>query len=405
MSFREQIQSQRQAARDDAAEAASAAARGGKKTFWRGRKQPKTKRTNRQPLASHKSFVPLVAGWGAAFAGLVIAVLPAGTIASITQTAQLTALGGFSRIVLAVLAALFGGLIALAIARAVRNAAAPLASEHDEFEEDHGEVRPIDPSAELGSESLDAPIEAHEVAEVPSDEYDVEVEFALDDVVAASDQDGVNDDAWIEAAEISEEPLELGEIGEILGAAELAGTGEVDAHLAVEPESEYEYERPLLATKPGKSAPPVLPHEEPQPEPAPEPVVEPESELEPEAETELEIVATPEPMAIPEDAPDFLKGSAVKRLREMPTEDMSLMQMVERFATALHTHQAAHGKAAQPRRDAALAEALRALSLFTDNQRDASSGEASDGFTDRAQQTERELREALAKLQKLSGAA
>ena len=84
--------------------------------------------------------------------------------------------------------------------------------------------------------------------------------------------------------------------------------------------------------------------------------------------------------------------------------------MVERFAVALHDHQEAERanptSQPSPQRDAALAEALKALTMFTESGIDADlaalgADKASAGLKD----TTDELREALAKLQKLRGAA
>ncbi len=355
MSFRDQMSSQRAAARTDADAIAGSDAARGESLFERLKsrfakqadkpKKPSKKaklakkaRGGRTPITAHKSFVPLITGWGAALAGLSIAVLPPAAIQDFVETAQLNALGGFARIALVALAALFGGLVAYAIARLIRNGMTtsanidPEADDEDDafmdedFADEEREPLVINPSVELGSESFDAPLEF--------DEFQIEDQHAT---ITRSDE---------------EPPLDLSEVAQV------------------------------LAYKEDETAP----------------VTEPEP--------------TASPPPIPAEAPDFLKGSAVESLRRMSTDNMSLMQMVERFATALHAHQATVGETGQSRRDAALAEALRALSLFTESKNDAaeiasreSASLTAGGFTDRAQQTERELHDALTKLQKLSGAA
>ncbi len=383
MGFREDLHSKREAARERAELAAEDAHREGQSLFERLKSKGRTKvgpakkrRASKTSIAAHKAFVPLLAGWGAALAGLTVAILPAPSITAIMHTAQLTVLGGAGRIVLALLAALFGGLIAFAIARVWSNSAsshrfsntAGLDSEYDQ-------LRPIDPSAELGSESLDSPIDPELTADFAAELADENAEL----VEAEFEQESFEAEVEPLAEEFADEstgvpldePLDLGMIAEVL------------------PEDEL-----------------VLDTEAPEPEVH---VQEPEQALE---------TAPP----LPEDAPDFLRGAALDSLRQIPKDELSLMQMVERFAAALHAHQAIHGEGAQPRRDAALAEALRALSLFTEGEAkmaqipaaaavaDGSSLEGTaalgaSGFSERAQQTERELRDALAKLQKLSGAA
>jgi hypothetical protein len=115
--------------------------------------------------------------------------------------------------------------------------------------------------------------------------------------------------------------------------------------------------------------------------------------------------------------------TALEKLRQVPPQKLSLIQMVERFAAALHEHQqggraslaknashdpSPHPSNGQAQRDAALAEALKALTLFTQG------GFDQDGFDkggpesqspNQVSDTTNELRVALAKLQNLRGAA
>ncbi len=384
MGFREDLHSKREAAREHAGIAAEDARGEGQSLFERlkpkarsTKKPAKKQRAKKTSIAAHKAFVPLLAGWGAALAGLMVAVLPASSITGIMQTAQLTVLGEAGRIVLALFAALFGGLIAFAIARVWSNSAS--SNRFDSaaaLDSDYDRVRPIDPIAELGSESLDAPIDPELAAEfaAEAEEFEDELgepEFEPEPFVAEAEIEVPTEEFTAEDAPL-DEPLDLAMIAEVLPEDELVLDTEV-FDLSEEADE------------------------------APEPVAE---------------TAPP----LPADAPDFLRGAALESLRQIPKDELSLMQMVERFAAALHAHQAIHGEGAQPRRDAALAEALRALSLFTEGEAkmaqipaaaavaDGSSLEGTaalgaNGFSERAQQTERELRDALAKLQKLSGAA
>jgi hypothetical protein len=181
-------------------------------------------------------------------------------------------------------------------------------------------VRTIDPASELGSASLDAPVEnmpfaaAAPVAEpAPAviAEAPAPVELDLADFAALPGRNAV----WVEA--------------------------------------------------------PAAAAAEPEPAPAPEPV--------------LRAVAPPP-----------VSPSAIERLRAVPPSELSLLQMVERFAAALHEHQSAPVSGSDPRagmagRDAALAEALKALATLS---------------RDSEAQTQSEpLRAALGRLQALRGAA
>ena len=125
----------------------------------------------------------------------------------------------------------------------------------------------------------------------------------------------------------------------------------------------------------------------------------------------VEEASSPEPEVSAEPAlqqvePAQTPKNALDKLRQTPAEDLSLVEMVERFAAALHDHQVQERKryaAGQGARETALAEALKALSLFT---------EAGFDKADRAPvsdsdigQTEDELRSALERLQQMRGAA
>jgi hypothetical protein len=95
------------------------------------------------------------------------------------------------------------------------------------------------------------------------------------------------------------------------------------------------------------------------------------------------LLREPEPLPEPGTA-------ALARLRAVPTSELSMAEMVERFAGALHEHRAspptrALSAADLAAREAALAEALKALAAL-------SGGDASD-------KSREPLRAALAQLQ------
>lgn len=131
-----------------------------------------------------------------------------------------------------------------------------------------------------------------------------------------------------------------------------------------------------------------------------------------EAETELTeqpVVADPDPVELSIEACD--PDSAAKVLRSQKIEDMSLVQMIERFALALDEQRelrAANGSAiARDLPDPALVEALRTLPLINKNRglQYATDGNAALDISVAAQadETEAALREALEKLQRMSG--
>lgn len=110
-------------------------------------------------------------------------------------------------------------------------------------------------------------------------------------------------------------------------------------------------------------------------------------------------LVVPEPAPAPEPATIMRRAelrtpspSAIERLRAVPPSELSLVQMVERFAAALHEHQSTPaGSTGLAARDAALAEALKALAVLS---------------RDSEAQTQSEpVRAALGRLQELRGAA
>lgn len=284
------------------------------------------RRRARQPLAANPLFPAVLAIWGFALGGLVTLVLPRDLVLAGAAMAGLGALGAHAPFALAGIAASVLGLLLFLAARARarrarRRGAAPslaaMAVRH---------VRTIDPASELGSGSLDEPLEtmpfapsapAADPAPAPAgDDLPPPLAMALEEFAALPRRNAV----WVE------EPAPAGE-------------GDPAASEAVSS---------------GCEPAPVRERAVPRP-------------------------ATP---------------SAIERLRAVPPGELSLVQMVERFAAALHEHQAAPartGRPADPGREAALAEALKALAALT--------GE------DRSTDESEPLREALSRLQELRGAA
>lgn len=289
-------------------------------------------RPRRRPLPLHPLFAAVLGLWGAALGGLVTLVLPRAAVQMAAGNAGLGAFGTNGAYVLAALAALVlgGALYALAGAWArMRRRAAKRADAPSIAALAMRHVRTIDPANDLGSRSLDEPVATMPFASLSPD--------AVPETPAEAEAQPAPAPA---PAEQAAPPVAL----DLAQFAALPGRNAVWV------------EAPVTA-----------------PEPQPEPVAA--------APVRLTAPASP---------------SAIEHLRAVPTSELSLVQMVERFAAALHEHQSAPpsragGPADQAGREAALAEALKALAAFTPQ--------------DNAAPQSEPLRAALTRLQELRGAA
>lgn len=304
-------------------------------------------RRSRPTVRAHALFVPILAIWGALLGGLVTLVLPAGAVLAAAANIGLGALDEMSRFILAGVAALVIGSVMLVIGRLLASKADPRKDMPAIASMVVRQVRTIDPASELGSDSFDAPVEtipfaAAEAQREPVAKLAPETEpVALAEVPAP--------------APASPQELDLAQF------AALAGRNAVWI------------EEPVAAAVPSL----VVPEPAPAPAPVPAPVPAPASEP-----ATIMRRAQPRP-PIP---------SAIERLRAVPPSELSLVQMVERFAAALHEHQSTPaGSTGLAARDAALAEALKALAMLS---------------RDSEAQTQSEMvRAALGRLQELRGAA
>jgi hypothetical protein len=102
----------------------------------------------RARITAHPIFAPVLGTWGAAVAALSIVVLPSRLIEVLAVQLVPEFAAGFARLVLALGAAAFMGLMCFAAARLVARRGGHAAPT----------VRPIDPASELGSASFDAPL-------------------------------------------------------------------------------------------------------------------------------------------------------------------------------------------------------------------------------------------------------
>ncbi|MEL6737446.1 MAG: hypothetical protein AAFO28_00835, partial [Pseudomonadota bacterium] len=338
--------------------------------------------------------------WGAALAGMSVLMLSRVMIARISMVAGLGALGAGAAYLYAAMAALIGALVALAVGVAIqrmakRSRSAKRSVGKRSVAENIGRhMGPIDPASELGSESLDAPID--------------EMPFSS----ASGD---------VAAEEVSPEEADSPQDNDI--PAELYDTSAAD-HSPVEVED---------VPGPSQNA-----ETQADPEIAPENAALNDDEPDALDLGAFDALDEADPVALEaavEDVPAHEPApkrptTGIEKLRQSSPEDLSLVQLVERFAAALHDIQdRAPGAVAagtipsgNTERERALAEALKALALFSDRgfaqvETEASAqpkglpgrlGAAFGGQADGAaaiSETEQQLRDALAKLQNLRGAA
>lgn len=292
-----------------------------------GRKADRSKK-RRSPLAAHRWFAPILGIWGAALGGLTTLVLPQSMVFPAALALGLGALGGFAPFGLAGMAALILGATMLMLARLIARKAVPPVDTPSLATMAMRYVRTIDPVTELGSGSLDEPVKTEPFASLRPQ---------AEPVAAAAPHDLPPPRA-----------LDLGEF------AALAGRNGVWVNESMPGAAEAEQVT------------------QPDPEVFPAPVDE----------------AQPAPLRT-------VSPSAIERLRAVPPSELSLVQMVERFAAAMHEHQATApskgDRADLAGRDAALAEALKALAALSQGARADTHSEP--------------LRAAIGRLQELRGAA
>lgn len=400
--------------------------------------QPERRKASRRKGDRHKSvithgvFVPMITIWGAALFGLGLAVFPA---SAIERMAMITGLGVsdmVARFIFSGLAAVVGAALAFVIAGALQARAIARSDDDALVTAVHSRrTMPIDPATDLGSASLDAPLE-------PSPLADAKEEVGEFDALILADE---HEEASVEPADerppllaqkpkrAQEREATLGELSQrgyefeapedVVPAKEQSkssgiafthkqfqsaliescegATCEAEAETAFEPAADKPAQLDLaeFAQLPGRNA--VWVEEVPQ-DVSPSEAIEREDAKTADAKPALLHRA-------------ISNASAIEKLRQKPPEDLSIVEMVERFAAALHERQRAdraRAPAGVGTRDAALADALKALTIFTSQL-----PESEEKLAERAKvaddprvaTTERELRDALAKLQDLRGAA
>ncbi len=300
-----------------------------------------------QGLAAHRAFAPLLGLWGVLLGALPVLVLPAASVQGALEGTLMGTWGETAQPAMAAIAAALLGLPLFAFAaemhsRARRRSDAPTGFDLALRQR----VTPINPARDLGGESLDDPIEA--------------MPFASP--------------AWRDA-DFDASPSTP--VPEEIAATTGAGTpgGPHDGHL-------HAHEAASESGPMPQPMPPTVPEPEPEGEPEPGPVA-----LDLAAFAELPDAAPqdPVPAAAQPDPVAAIRSrrlravaplapapgtAALARLRAQPTSELSLVEMVERFAGALHEH--LETPPLRPRsaadlagREAALTEALKALAALT----------------------------------------
>lgn len=438
-------------------------------------------------VAAQRFFVPAMMAWGATVLGLTILVLPAETINRLTVLTNFDALGDWAMTSYVAIAAVLGGVLAFFVSGSMHERARTRMESGSVVSVVHsrraGDVDPINPAVDLGSESLDAPIEdgefeeLREVSRAKSEKpqptlgelsrrgYEMEAPEDQNTPKNAGDDGGDISftrkhfqSALIEACEAESceaaageakpenDPAKEDTMAQVMTTAkrdnEPAPIGSPAAARAGASWSLTQFTPPspeaaplpkVSASDEAKAPSPV----KVVPDPAHATVKEASDSTKPRALDLAEFAQLPGRNAVwvedaaeaapaPQDEPDTapvrvpsapaaetapkpgpLPASALEKLRQKNPEELSLVEMVERFAGALHEHQAAERAIIAkrgPSRDAALAEALKALTLFTERGFDkGGSKDAANGDLSQLGQTERELRDALTQLQGLRG--
>jgi hypothetical protein len=346
---------------------------------------------SRLRLIAHPLFAPGVGLWAAILGGMIIAVIPEAHIESLTASTLIATFDMPVKLMLAGVLALILGMAGFGIAAHRSAAARRRLNPYSIVNAVARKVSPIDPARDLGSKSIDDPIEtmpfaspawrdadidapgADDVAQEEEEEERLmprfmrrrrpELEPDIEEAADAEPDFVPPAPAWREAALKTEEerPLPRFMSHPVPEAAPVP---------APAPEAEHE-DKPVeldlaaFAALPGRNAvwveaPEAAPVPAPLAAPAPAPAPKPAPVAAPVAEVRRPV---PTPPPLPGTA-------ALARLRAVPAGELSIAQMVERFAGALHEHRAnaparALSAAELAAREAALAEALKALAVLS----------------------------------------
>lgn len=277
------------------------------------------------PLAGHWAFAPLLGMWGMLAGAGVVLVLPAALVEQLLQGTLIGTWGSSRQLMLAGLAAVLLGLPLFAIAARRHMAARRSLHGSSIVKRAVRQVTPINPARDLGSLRLDDPVDTMPFTTPAWRDADLEdpQPFA----------------ARTPEPEPEPEPREL----------DLSQFAELPGRNAVWVEEAPAVPEPVAPT----AFAPVPTPAAPAPAPAdPHPEIRARS-----------LRTAAEPPAAPGTA-------ALARLRAVPTSQLSLAEMVERIAGALHeVRELSPARSLAPAdlaaREAALAEALKALEALS----------------------------------------
>lgn len=324
-------------------------------------------------VIAHRTFAPLVGLWGAALGGSAVMVMPASLIEAAIRGTPITAYDLPVQAIMACGTALATGLITFALAAAKSAGARSNPDQGFQDDTDAPRVRPIDPARDLGTNSLDDPLDA-----MP--------------FTTPAWRDADDDEAESESLPLPrfmspsfDEPGSFPEPADEANTRTTTGDANAPRELDL---SEF-------GALPGRNA--VWVEEPAVPAPAAAAVEVPIHLSAPQA---LEPARAAASRRRAETLSPPLPGTAaLARLREMPTSELSIVEMVERFAGALHEHRATTpvrmlSAAEFAAREAVLADALRALAALSGAD-----------IQSAAADVDEPLRSALSQLQPRRGAA
>lgn len=373
-------------------------------------------------VPTHRAFVPMVTIWGGLLLALMTAVLPDQPIARVSSLTGIYLPLLMTRIILSVGIGLAGALLGYIVASALSHRAKLMDGDGSLVSAFKSrDLQPINPASDLGSVSLDAPLDTSKPSEIAEPAEFSEMEDGAFACEAASDDNSKREPKLGELAQRGydiEAPEDIDHTNE---REEKGGWAFTRKHFRDALIESCEGATCEAAQGPDTAAQPVAAQAPQNAAPKPRSLdlgefasmpkrngvwVEdvPEAPETPEASTPVASAPETPVESIATDTKE--PENALEKLRQKPAENLSLVEMVERFAGALHDHQAqerAHAADSEIAREAALAEALKALALFTERGFDqGAKARTNDNVLG---QTEEELRSALARLQDLRGAA
>ncbi|MEM7689822.1 MAG: hypothetical protein AAF291_12440 [Pseudomonadota bacterium] len=339
-------------------------------------------------------FTPIVTVWGAAVLGFGVLAVSSVDVARVSMALGLGALGALAKLLYAAIAASIGALGGFIAAWLIKRVFARTRRSGPVAAIAAQRVRPIDPALELGSDSLDAPIE-----EAPFSSSEQPDAIGVDE----KSEDPLADEiplATLDTPEIEEEDTpDEDNVFELSALNELSETQEGQNAPEEVSEEPAAPETPVAENAQGGLNFDVFTA-----------ILEKETrdfEARKEAADRAHR-AEREGRASPLQDPPT---TGIAKLRQSAPQDLSLMQLVERFAAALHEVQNSDASPlttaqigqASAERERALAQALKALEFFTAGPT-ASPVKAATSDS-QLSETERDLRDALTRLQSLRGAA